>query len=460
MTTAPSPPDRGLDWLNLLLSASGAAYGAFIPVYLTGKAWTQTQIGLVLTIGMITAMVCLLPAGLLIDAQSRHRRRILAVALALGSAAPLLLAAWPNLPLVTVAVVLQSAVASIFSPAIAGISLGVAGHDTLGERLGRNARYGSIGAGVGAAALGVCGIWGGDRGVFVIAAAFSVGSLLALRWVGPDQAAPAIDAPETTPGPASAGPSRPGAAGPRAASTVSPRIASPPSGTAPSDSPPSGPAPPDVRPEENWKAARHLLRDRRVIVFGLCIALFQIASIAVVQLAAVEATRRLGSRAGLVIAAFVIVPQIVVAWIAPMISRFAQSHGRRRVLLAGFATVPVRNACFAVITHPVGLVPIQALEGAGGAVFGVMLPLIAADVTRHGGFYTTCMSLFGLASSLGSAVSSSVAGWSADRFGRPATYLLLAALGALATLILALAMPETGRTRPRPAPTAGQPAPR
>ena len=53
-------PDRGLDWLNLLLAAAGAAHGAFIPVYLTSKAWTQTQIGLVLTVGTVTAV---LPQG-------------------------------------------------------------------------------------------------------------------------------------------------------------------------------------------------------------------------------------------------------------------------------------------------------------------------------------------------------------------------------------------------------------
>lgn len=397
MTTAKARPDRGLDWVNLLLSAAGSAYGAFIPVYLAGKAWTQTQIGLVLTIGTITAVVCLLPAGLLIDARARYRRQLLALALVFGATAPMMLAAWPSLPLVTAAVILQSAAASLFTPAIAAISLGVAGHEALSERLGRNARYGSIGAGMGAAVLGLCGLWGGDRGVFALASVFTVGALIALRWVGADREAVAL--------------------------------------------------PTDEQSTDNWKAARHLLRDRRVLLFGLCIALFQTASIAVIQIAAVDATRQLGSRAGIVIAAFVIVPQLVVVVMAPLIGRIAERHGRRRVLLAGFATLPARNALFAALTHPVALVPVQALEGAGGAVFGVMLPLIAADLTRQSGFYTTCVGLFGLAASIGAAISTSVAGWSADRFGRPTTFLMLAALGVLATVILALGMPETRRKR-------------
>jgi len=389
-------PDRGLDWLNLLLSAAGAAYGAFIPVYLTANAWTQTHIGFALTVGMLTAVLCMLPAGMVIDTLASWRRRLLAIAIIGGSAAPLLLAALPRPLPVMLAVVLQAAAASLFSPAIAAISLSVAGRDGLCDRLGRNARYGSIGAGLGAAMLGVCGIWGGERGVFVIATIFTLAGLVALYRVGPDRPAAALAQPV-----------------------------------------------PDATLGESWKASRRLLRDRRVLVFGLAVALFQVASIAVVQLAAVEATQRLGSRAGIVIAAFVIVPQLVVIWIAPMISRFADRFGRRTVLLAGFATVPVRNVLFASVPHPVGLVPVQSLEGVGGTIFGVMLPLIAADITRGSSFFTSCMALFGLASSLGSAISTSLAGWIADRAGRPITYLVLAAIGSVAIFIIWRWMPET-----------------
>ncbi len=393
MTSPAVRPDRGLDTLNLLLSAAGSAYGTFIPVYLASRAWTQTEIGLVLTISVVTAMLCLLPAGMLIDAFAARRRRVLAIALVFGAVAPVILAAMPRPPAVMLAVILQAAAASVFTPAIAAISLGIAGPDHLSERLGRNARYGSIGAGLGAAIIGICCFWGGERAVFIFATAFTLLALAALARIGPDgdsgAAAPAQDAPAS------------------------------------------------------WMESRRLLRDRRVLVFCACVALFQIGSIAVVQLAAVEATQRLGGRAGLVIAMFVIVPQVVVAWLAPIIGRFADNHGRKRVLLAGFLTVPVRDTLFAVFHHAYARVPIQALEGAGGATFGIMLPLIAADLTRRGGFFTSCMGLFGLASNLGSAISTSLAGWIADRFGHPTTYAVLALVGVVACVILVLFMAET-----------------
>jgi MFS family permease len=86
---------------------------------------------------------------------------------------------------------------------------------------------------------------------------------------------------------------------------------------------------------------------------------------------------------------------------------------------------------------------VQVLEGLGGATFGVMLPLVAADLTGRKTTYTTCLSLLGLAAGAGTAVSTALAGWTADRFGRTAAYWALAAAGIAAFALVALAMPET-----------------
>jgi MFS family permease len=88
-------------------------------------------------------------------------------------------------------------------------------------------------------------------------------------------------------------------------------------------------------------------------------------------------------------------------------------------------------------------VPVQLLEGAGGATLGVMMPLVAADLTAKRGYYTLCISLLGLANGAGTAISTALAGWSADRFGRNAAYWVLAGAGMLAVALVALAMPET-----------------
>ena len=88
--------DTGLDLLNLLLAGSGSAYGAFIPVYLASHAWTQTHIGMALTVGTVVSMLCQVPAGMIVDALGSRRRRILAVAILASCITPLLFAWMPR----------------------------------------------------------------------------------------------------------------------------------------------------------------------------------------------------------------------------------------------------------------------------------------------------------------------------------------------------------------------------
>src|SRR5215470_11700152 len=60
--------NRALDWLNLFVANIQTGFGPFIAVYLTTQGWTQTSIGLALSVGTITAMLSQVPAGALVDA--------------------------------------------------------------------------------------------------------------------------------------------------------------------------------------------------------------------------------------------------------------------------------------------------------------------------------------------------------------------------------------------------------
>jgi len=165
------PPDRGLDALNLLVAAMGTAYGAFIPVYLTAQAWTQTRIGIALTIATVASTLFQIPAGLMVDAAGPRRRRLLWLTTAIIGLTPLVLAAMPQpFPVISI-LALQAVAGTLLSPAIAAVSLAVAGQDGLATRLGRNAAWGSIGAGLGAAVMGAASTWLSHQAVFLIAAA-------------------------------------------------------------------------------------------------------------------------------------------------------------------------------------------------------------------------------------------------------------------------------------------------
>jgi predicted MFS family arabinose efflux permease len=87
----------------------------------------------------------------------------------------------------------------------------------------------------------------------------------------------------------------------------------------------------------------------------------------------------------------------------------------------------------------------QGVSGISAAVFGVMLPLISADITRGTSHFNLCMGALGLAVSLGAAISTTLGGWIADTLGLRMAFIVLALVGALATVLLWLIMPETRR---------------
>lgn len=389
---------RALDWLNFFLANVQTGFGPFIASYLTSNKWTQGEIGVALSVGTATAMLSQVPAGALIDAL-RNKKEAAAAAIIAIAVCALLLAASPTLLPVLAAEVFHGFASCMLTPAIAAISFALVGHKALGDRLGRNARFASIGSAFAAAAMGAFGEYSSARAVFWLTAALTVPAVIALSMI------------EHT-----------GRANPAA-------------------HPAPSPAAPGV--PEHRESIGSLLRDRRVLVFAACIALFHLSNAAMLNLAAGEVTAHMSDNVQLVIAACIIVPQMVVAALSPWVGRSAERWGRRPLLLFGFAALPVRALLFAGVSSPYLLVPVQLFDGISAAVFGVMLPLIAADVAGGKGHYNLCIGLFGLTAGIGATLSTLAAGFVADHFGNTVSFIGLAAAGALAVLLVWAALPET-----------------
>ncbi len=382
---------RGLDWLTFFLANVQTGFGPFISAYLASQAWTQGQIGLALSIGTVTTMAVQIPAGALVDA-TRDRRRLALLAIAAVAVSALVLAAFPQRLPVWLAEMLHGFASCLIGPVVAMLSMAVAAArgEAFGERLGRNARFSSIGAGCAAGLMGAVGYWVSEQAVLVLAAALVLPAVFALRMVRVD-----------------------------GAGVVAPR----------------GP-----------RGVLRALLDRRLLVFASCCAGFTLANAAMFPLAAVEVTRRTGSVGELVIAACLIVPQLLVATLSPLVGRAAERWGRRPVLLIGFAAVPLRGALFALWNTPAPVVAIQALDGVSGAVFGVLLPLVVADITRQNGRFNLSMGAVGLAIAGAAALSTEVAGLVADAYGTRGAFVLLCGSGIVAFLLLWRSLPETRRS--------------
>jgi MFS family permease len=187
-----------------------------------------------------------------------------------------------------------------------------------------------------------------------------------------------------------------------------------------------------------------LLTHRSMLVFCACAALFQFADSAMLPIAAGELTQRKGAHADLIIAACILAPQAVVALLSPWVGRTADRLGRRPLLLLGWASLPLRAVLLALLPNPYLVVAVQAISGVSGAVFGVMLPVIADDVSQGARRFNLCIGIFGLAGTAGAALSTTLAGLLADLAGDRVAFLGLAAAGLAGTALVWLAMPETG----------------
>jgi MFS family permease len=199
----------------------------------------------------------------------------------------------------------------------------------------------------------------------------------------------------------------------------------------------------------DWQGLRRLFTNRPLLIFAGAVVLFHLSNAAMLPLVGATVTMRAGTYANLIIAACIVVPQIVVALCSPAVGRGAERLGRRPILLLGWCALPARGFLLAVLPGAYLPIAAQAMSGISAAVFGVMLPLLAADITRGTSHFNLCMGALGLAVSLGAALSTPLAGWIADTVGVQIAFVALALVGVVGTLFVWLTMPETAQVPAR-----------
>jgi predicted MFS family arabinose efflux permease len=398
----PSPPHpsqrslRRLDWFIFLVADVQTGFGPFISVYLTSEHWTQVDIGLILSVSALASLFGQIPGGAVVDA-ARSERVVAGAGISLIALAALIYALFPIFPAVLLAAILHAAGSCVLGPAMWAISLGLVGHAASSERFGRNARFASIGAGLSAAAMAAVGYYISPQAVFFVTAALLLPALLVLRGIPTTE----ID-PE------------------RAHGNL-----------------------PEEQTETSRVDLKNLLSRRGLLVFGLCILLFHFANAAMLPTLASLLTMRVGKEASLLIGACMVGPQLVVALFSPWVGRQAQDWGRRPLLIAAFAVVPIRGFLLALVTDPYLQVAVQLFDGLTAAVFGVMVPLIVADVTRGTGRFNLAQGLIGTTMGVGASLSPTFAGYMSDSFGYQTAFVGLGGVALLGLLVVLGLMPET-----------------
>ena len=183
---------------------------------------------------------------------------------------------------------------------------------------------------------------------------------------------------------------------------------------------------------------------RPLMVFALCALLFHFANAPLLPLVGQKLAQANPDWATAMMSSCIVAAQLVMLPVAVLAGRFADRWGRKPVLLIGFAILPVRAVLYTLSDDPAWLIGVQLLDGIGAGIYGVLLPLVVADLMRGTGHYTLALGVVASAQAIGASVSGLAAGVVVDHLGYGPAFLGLGAAAAAALMTLFLMLPETG----------------
>lgn len=399
----PSFRPASLDAVNFLLADVRGALGPYLNVFLvTQQHWSQSQVGLVTSVGGIVGLVLQTPVGAAID-ETRRKRGAIVLSLALLSLGAVAIFAWPRFWPVMFANSLMAVVGDVFGPAIAAVTLGLVARRALARRMGRNSAFDHAGNVAIALVAGAVGYVFSQRAVFLLVPLFSILGAIAVFSIP----AAAIDDDRAR----DAGRDVDASGGEGAA---------------------SGPA-----------SYAILFRSRPLVVFGLCVALFHFANAPLLPLVGQKPAGAHPKEATAMMSACIVAAQAVMLPIAVLVGRTADRWGRKPLFLLGFGILPIRAVLYTLSDNSAWLIAVQLLDGVGAGIFGALTPLVIADIMHGTGRYNLAQGAIATALGIGASTSGLVAGVIVDHFGYGAAFLSLGSAALVAVIVFAVAMPET-----------------
>ncbi len=380
-----------LNALNFFMADVQAGLGPFLGVFLQARHWSPAQIGIVMTIGGLSGMVVTAPLGAFVDGTVAKRSIVVATALiiAVASTATLL---WPNFAVVTTAQIVTGIAGAAVGPAIAAITLGLVRQQGFPHQLGRNEAFNHSGNVVAALLAGISGYFFGLGAVFVVLAVMAVFSSAATLGIDPRR----IDH--------------------RAA---------------------RGAAEGDVAVAK----FSVLLQSKQLIVLGITLTLFHLGNAAMLPLLGQSMVAHDGADPSASTAVTIVIAQLTMVPMALFAARLAEDRGYWIVFLLALVALPIRGVTASLVTEQWGLVPVQILDGVGAGLLSVAVPGLVARILAGTGHVNAGLGVVMTLQGVGAALSTTVGGIVAERFGYPAAFLALGAIAAAALALWVLARP-------------------
>lgn len=360
--------------------------GPFLGVFLQSKGWTPAEIGVAMTAGGMAGVVATTPFGMLVD-QTRYKRGLIVLAAIAIVAASMAILFSPGITVTIAAQLLNGAVAAVIGPAIAAITLGLVMQNGFAHQLGRNEAFNHAGNVVAALLAGGLGYLFGIGAVFFVMAGMAGAAIVAVSMIDPKR----IDH--------------------RAA---------------------RGLAKQDGGTRQGISV---LVRSVPLVILAATLALFHLGNAAMLPLLGQALVARGAGDPSAFTGATVVVAQLTMIPMALIAARLAERRGYWIVLLIALLALPLRGAIAAWLTSPIGLVPVQMLDGVGAGMLGVAVPGLVARILSGSGHVNAGLGAVMTCQGVGAALSPALGGFVAERVGYSASF---AALGFIAVLALAL----------------------
>jgi MFS family permease len=389
-----------LDAVNFLSADVRGAVGPYLNVFLvTQQHWSQTDVGLVTTIGGLLGLAVQTPIGAAID-ETRAKRGVIILALAVLAFTSVVIFAFPTFWPVAIANSLMAVAGDVFGPVVAALTLGLFARKLLARRMGRNSAFDHAGNVAIALVAGAVGYEFSQRAVFLLVPVFALLTAIAVLSI-PAKAIDYNRARDLDSDPSAA--------------TGSTGVA----------------------------GYGVLFKSRPLVIFGLCAMLFHFANAPLLPLVGQKLATAYPKEATAMMSTCIIAAQLVMLPFALLVGRTAETWGRKPLFLAGFAILPIRAVLYTLSDNSFWLIGVQLLDGVGAGIFGALTPLVVADIMRGTGRYNLALGAVGTMVGIGASLSGLGAGVVVDHFGYSATFLTLGAAALLAVIVFALEMPET-----------------
>ncbi|MBV8050568.1 MAG: MFS transporter [Acidobacteriaceae bacterium] len=382
----------GLNAINFFQAEMVGVVMPLIGVFLREHRWHYEAIGVATAAAGLGTLVLQTPAGVLTDRVSSRRLLFAAAAILTGACYTTI----PFLPnshgLVDAFLFISGATQSFFPPLLGALALALVGHELLNKMAGQNQGWnhaGNIAAAV--AAMGLVRLFNVSA-VFYAVGACSLLAAISVLLIRADDLDEEIATGLTL-------------------------------GNC------------------QMVSTKELFRDRSVLALVIAIFLFHLANAPILPTTALY-VKKLGGSDSLMTAT-VLSAQTVMVPVSLLAGRYGDRWGRKPVMAIAFWFLPLRILSYTLVSNPKAVVWLQALDGIGAGIYGVVVISLAADLTRGKGGFNTLAGLFATALATGGVFGPLISGFLLEHIGFKGTFSTFAALALIGAAVFSVFVPET-----------------